>query len=88
MPDYDLGRLRNGFPGQFEKPVDPSVNPTRWNRLRLVVREGRVQAFVGEAAGPALDVRELHSDAHGQIALFVDNGSDGLFANLRIVKSF
>jgi len=33
-------------------------------------------------------VRELHSEGHGPIALFVDNGSDGLFANLRIAKTF
>jgi hypothetical protein len=88
MPDHDYARLRNAFPGEFERSVDSSVNPTEWNRLRLVVRNGRVQAFVGNADAPALDVRELHSAGHGQVALFVDNGSDGVFANLRIAKTF
>lgn len=88
MPGDDYARLRNTFPGEFEKAVDPSVVPTAWNRLRLVVRNGRVQAFVGKADTPALDVRELHPETHGQVGLYVDNGSDGVFANVRIVKSF
>jgi hypothetical protein len=88
MPDHDYARLRTASPGEFEKPVDPSVVPAGWNRLRLVVGNGRVQAFVGGAATAALDVRELHSDIRGLVGLYVDNGSDGVFANVRIVKAF
>ena len=88
MPDHEYARLRNGFAGEFEKGVDPAVSPSAWNRLRLVVRNGRVQAFVGTATAAALDVRELQAERHGQIGLYVDNGSDGVFANLRIVQHF
>jgi hypothetical protein len=56
--------------------------------LRLVVRNGRVPAFVGKADTAALDGRELQSEGHGQVGLYVDNGSDGVFANLRIVTTF
>lgn len=88
MPTDDYARLRARSPGEFESSVDPSVIPGRWNRLRLVVRNGRVQAFVGDAPVAALDVRELQSVRQGQVGLYVDNGSDGVFANLRIVRTF
>jgi hypothetical protein len=88
MPGNDYARLRYTFPGQFEGAVDAAVVPAAWNRLRLVVRNGRVQAFVGNAAKAALDVRELQPENHGQIGLYVDNGSDGAFANLRTLRNF
>jgi hypothetical protein len=36
---------------------------------------------------PALDVRKLGSLERGQIGLWVGNGSDGDFSNLRITPS-
>jgi hypothetical protein len=89
MPEYDYSRLREAFPGEFEKSVDPSVVPKSWNRLRLIVGNGRVQVFVGHVDTPALDVRQLQSATQGgQVGLYVDNGSDGVFANLHIVRAF
>jgi len=88
MPDDGYERLRTAFPGEFEHAVDPSVGPATWNRLRLVIRDGRVRAFVGRTDAPALDVRELQSERRGPIGLFLDNGSDGVFANLRMVRGF
>jgi hypothetical protein len=85
LPEYGYERLRHDFPGEFEKPVDHSVNPTGWNHLRLVVRSRRLQVFVGKIDTPALEVREVLSESHGQVGLYVDNGSDGVFANVRIV---
>lgn len=87
MPSADYARLRQTYPGEFEKSVGGSINPSAWNRLRVVVRNGRVQAFVGNGDTAVLDVRELQSAGHGQVGLFVDNGSDGVFANLRIAPS-
>ncbi len=87
MPGDDYARLRLRAPGEFEDRVDPAVAPTKWNRLRLVVGNGRVQAFVGDTSTAALDVRELQPESRGQVGLYVDNGSDGIFANLRIVKA-
>jgi hypothetical protein len=87
MPDDGYERLRQKFPGEFENAVDPSASPDGWNRLRLVVGNGRVQAFVGRAVAAALDVRALQSEGRGLVGLYVDNGSDGGFANLRIMRS-
>jgi hypothetical protein len=87
MPNDDYARLRQTSPGAFENSVDASAVPTAWNRLRLDVRNGRVQVFVGQANAAALDVRALQSDGRGLVGFYMDNGSDGGFANLRIVRS-
>jgi len=84
LPGSDYARLRTGSPGEFEKAVDPSAVTSGWNRLRILVRSGRVDVFVGNSNTAALTVRELQAERHGQVGLFVDNGSDGVFANLRI----
>ena len=56
MPHNDFAHLRARSPGEFENSVAPSAVPTAWNRLRLVVRDGRVQVFVGQGNTAALDV--------------------------------
>jgi hypothetical protein len=87
LPEFDWPILRKTFPSEFENPVDPSVGPTDWNALRAVVTAQRIQVFVGAVKSPTLDVRKLGSLDRGQIGLWVGNGSDGEFSNLRITPS-
>jgi hypothetical protein len=84
MPDYDWPRLRKEFPEEFENPVDPSVAPTDWVALKVVVKDKTVQVYVGAVKSPTLEVRKLGSADRGAIGLWVGNGSDGDFANLRV----
>jgi hypothetical protein len=84
LPDYDWPRLRKEFPEEFENPVDPSVSPTEWVPLRVVVKGQTIQIFVGPVKTPALEVRKLGSLDRGRVGLWVGNTSDGDFANLRI----
>jgi len=84
LPDYDWPRLRKEFPEEFENPVDPSVSPTEWVPLRVVVKGQTIQIFVGPVKTPTLEVRKLGSLDRGQVGLWVGNNSDGDFANLRI----
>jgi hypothetical protein len=86
VPSYDWPRLRQEFPEEFENPVDPSVPPTDWVALRVVVRGRTIQVYVGRVTAPTLEVRKLGSDDRGQIGLWVGNNSDGDFANLRITS--
>lgn len=84
-PDNDFSRLRAKFPQEFEHAVAASVAPSAWISLRVVVQNERVRVFVGSEKTVALDVRELRTAARGQVGLYVDNGSDGVFANVHIV---
>jgi hypothetical protein len=84
FPDYDWPRLRQDFPEEFENPVDPSIDPTAWVPLRVVVKDRTIQIYVGPAKSPTLEVRKLGPHDRGMVGLWTGNGSDGDFANLRI----
>jgi hypothetical protein len=85
-PDYDWPRLRQEFPGEFENPVDPSVVPTAWVPLRVVVKGRTIQVYVGSVKSPTLEVRKLGQHDRGLIGLWTGNNSDGDFENLRITR--
>lgn len=87
MPDYDWPRLRKEFPEEFENPVDPSIEPTGWVPLRIVVNEKNIVIYAGAVKAPALDVRKLGQLERGMVGLWVGNGSDGDFANVRITPA-
>ena len=87
LPDYDWPRLRKEFPEEFENPVDPSIVPTDWVPVKVVVTEKTIQVFVGPAKTPALEVRKLGQLDSGMVGLWAGNGSDGDFANLRVMTT-
>ena len=84
VPEFDWPLLRQKFPEEFENPVNATLSPTDWVTLRVVVRGARVQIFVGMVANVTLEARKLGTLDRGMVGLWVGNGSDGDFANLRI----
>ncbi len=84
LPDFDWPRLRKERPEEFENPVAPSVSPTGWVPVRLIVSAATVEVYVGAVKAPTLDVPKLGTLERGMIGLWVGNGSDGDFANLRV----
>ncbi len=87
FPEYDWPRLRKEFPEEFENPVDASIDPTGWVPLRVAVKGKAIQIHVGGVKSPALEVRKLGTQSGGLVGLWVGNGSDGDFANLRITAT-
>jgi hypothetical protein len=87
LPDYDWPRLREDFPEQFENPVDASLEPTGWTRLRVIVDAHKLQIFAGSVSQPTLEVRKLGQLDAGQVGLWVGNDSGGDFANLVITPA-
>jgi len=87
LPDFDWPRLRKEFPEEFENPVDPSIVPTDWVKLRVVVQGSKVQIYVGRIKEVTLQVRKLGSMDGGQVGLWVGNGSGGDFANLVVTPT-
>jgi len=84
LPAFDYDRLRKDFPEEFENPVDASLAPTEWVKLRVVVKGGRLQIYVGPVNEATLEVRKLGELYGGQVGLWVGNDSGGDFANLLI----
>jgi hypothetical protein len=86
-PGFDFLRLRREAPAQYESYVD--LVPGEWTALRIEVRGATAKLFVGAGPQPVLIVNDLKrgADAHGSVGLYVDNGTDGHFRNLRIRRS-
>jgi hypothetical protein len=82
LPEFDYHHLRENVPEEFENPVDGSLDPTDWIKLRVVVGGGRVQIYVGPKNDPTLEVRKLGQLYSGEVGLWVGNQSGGDFANL------
>ena len=87
MPEHDWSNLRNNHPGKYEAALDPAPAPESWVKLKLVIEGKSVSAFVNDAAEPALTIDLLNDRLTGKIGLWVGNGSDGWFRNLRITKA-
>jgi hypothetical protein len=87
LPQFDYDRLRVDFPEEFENPVDASIEPTNWAKLRVVVQGGKVQVYVGAVQEVTLEVRKLGQLYGGQVGLWVGNNSGGDFANLVITPA-
>lgn len=84
-PTYPWQKLRAEHPGEYEKSVTPVPDPNGWFHVRVVVASPKVSVYVADATEPSLVVTQLSRRRRGRVGLWVGNGSDGDFANLKIV---
>lgn len=84
-PKYTWKMLRETRNGEFEKAILPTnVQANDWFHAKIEVRNNRIKVFVNNSATPCLDVPTLSSDLKtGKIGLWVGDGSNGDFTNLR-----
>lgn len=87
LPGHDWSELRKTHPGKYESALTPAPVPESWVKLRLVIEGKRVSAFVNGADKPALKVDLLNERHKGKLGLWVGNGSDGWFRNLKITPA-
>ena len=87
MPGHDWSELRKSHPGKYEFAITPAPDPDSWVKLKLVVKSKKVAAFVNGADAPALTVELLNDRLKGKVGLWVGNGSDGWFRNLKVVRA-
>jgi hypothetical protein len=69
LPAHDWPKLRQDFPEEFENPVDQSIDPAGWVRLRVAVNSRNIQIYVGSVASPTLEVRTLGVHDRGLVGL-------------------
>jgi hypothetical protein len=86
FPGYDFDRLRRESPGKYESYVD--LIPGAWTKIRIEIAGQNARLFVQDSEQPVLLVNDLKrgADAHGSVGLYVDNGTDGHFRNLRVTS--
>jgi hypothetical protein len=82
-PDFPFDRLRKEAPEKYESYADMGLN--EWITLRIEVNGQQAKLYVNDAKQPALLVNDLKlGDSSGGIGLFVDNGTEGFFADLKV----
>jgi hypothetical protein len=85
-PDYKFDRLRKEAPERYESYADMEMN--KWITLRIEVKDAQAKLFINKNQLPSLIVNDLKHGANvsGAIALWVETGTEGFFADLKIIK--
>ena len=83
-PDWKFDRLRTEVPGHYEAYVDLVTGA--WTKMRIEVMGDQAKLFVHGNDHPTIIVNDLKhgSKMKGGIGLYIDNGTEGFFKNLRV----
>jgi len=85
-PDYKFDRLRKEAEGIYESYADMGLD--EWITMRIVVKGKQAKLFLNDNKQPSLIVNDLKlgDNISGAIGLWVDNGTEGYFTDLKIRK--
>jgi len=85
-PDYNFDRLRKEAEGVYESYADMGLN--EWITMRIEVKGKQAKLFLNNNKQPSLIVNDLKLDGNvsGAIGLWVDNGTEGYFTDLKVRK--
>ncbi len=86
FPDYKFDRLRKEAAGEYESYADMGLN--EWITLRIEVKGAGAKLFINNNPQPALVVNDLKHgmNLRGAIGLFVDQGTEGFFGEMKVTK--
>lgn len=86
FPAYKYDRLRKEAAGEYETYADMGLN--EWISLKIVVKGTKAQLYLNNNKQPALVVNDLKlgADVSGGIGLWVDVGTEGYFADVKITQ--
>ena len=85
-PDYKFDRLRKEAEGVYEAYADMGLD--EWITMRIEIKGKKAKLFLNDNQQPSLIVNDLKlgENISGAIALWVDIGTEGYFADLKIRK--
>jgi hypothetical protein len=86
-PVYTWSKLRKDHPGKYENPLSDPPDADAWFHARIVLEGRIVKVFVNDDKEPCLSVEKIGKQKDGWLGFWVGNGSEGLFANLKIVAA-
>jgi hypothetical protein len=83
-PDFPFAKLRQESPGKYESYADMALD--EWIEVKLLIDNAQARLFIGGAMQPALVVTDLKlgGDVSGGVALWVDLGTEGYFADVKV----
>jgi hypothetical protein len=85
-PDYKFDRLRKEAPEKYESYADMGLN--EWIKIKIIVSGLQAKLYLNDNKEPSLLVNDLKlgADQSGGVGLFVENGTEGFFSDLKITK--
>lgn len=83
-PRYTWSKLRNDHPNQYENIVTPVPSPNDWFHAKIVIEFPDVKVYVNNSGKPSLSITQLSTTKKGWLGLWVGNGSEGYFKNLKV----
>lgn len=86
-PDFKFDRSRAESPGEYESYADMGLD--EWIDLKIKVEGDHAELYVNNSTHPVLVVNDLKlgQDAEGAVALWVEEGTEGFFKDLKINPS-
>ena len=83
-PDFKFDRLRNESPGIYESYADMGLN--EWISIKIEVQGEKAKLYLNKGEYPVLVVNDLKHGANacGGVGLWVDVGTEGYFADLKV----
>ena len=83
-PVFTWEKLRSERNAIFEKEISYPPNPNDWFKLKIVIENTTIKAYINSATIPSLVVEKLSTNTTGKIGLFIGNGSGGDFKTIQI----
>lgn len=86
FPDFPFSRLRKESPEKYESYTDMALN--EWIKIKITVNDSKAQLFINDGLQACLIVNDLKHGANssGAIGLWVDVGTEGYFADLKVYE--
>ncbi|HMG89878.1 MAG TPA: hypothetical protein VK589_07455 [Chryseolinea sp.] len=86
FPDFKFDRLRKESPEKYESYADMGLN--EWIKLKIEVKGKGAKLYINDNKQPSLIVNDLKlgDSSSGAVGLYVDNGTEGFFTELKIHK--
>lgn len=85
FPGYTFSYFRDFGITAYEAPVDVALD--EWITLKAVIEDDRAEFYLNHSPDPLLVVDGLkHGKGnHGAVGLYVDNGTEGYFSEIRVI---
>ena len=74
-------------PTQYGSAIIPPTVSESWVKLKLVIEGKQVAAYVNGANKPALSIELLNERSNGKLGLWLGNGSNRWFKNLKLTPA-